>query len=161
VWLVEYHADQQSISASGDFWQTRILRPHFTQLYPPEKGTAKTLLEIRYPANLEGIPLLGLLQQNDPRIVRLRSSDLHFPKLFEQIEHGQANKANTEDASDFLRAVLPLIAGNARFFEGTLSENGSLRWVVPPEETFDPKQQRAEDKNRPPEAPTLRRKPAP
>jgi len=118
-------------------------------------------MEIRYPINLQDMPLLGLLQQNDPRITRLRTSDLKFPKLFDQIEHGHADKANTEDASDFLRAALPLIAGNARFFQGILGENGTLRWVVPPEEAFDPIQQRAEDKNRPPDAPTLRRKPSP
>ena len=34
VWLVDYRAEQESVSATSDFWQTRILRPRFTQLYP-------------------------------------------------------------------------------------------------------------------------------
>jgi len=159
VWLLDYRVEQESISARADFWQTRILRPRFTQLYPPEKHEARTLLEIHFPAELPGIPLLGLIQQNDPRIVRLRSSEPRFAKVIDWIEKGQAHKANSRDAADFLRAALPLIAGNAPFFLGTLGEEGTFQWVAPPEEPID-KQKQAEDKNRPPEAPTLRKKPS-
>ncbi len=135
--------------ARSDYWQTRILRPRFTQLYPPEKHEAKTILELRFPSDLQEIPLTGLIQQNDPRIAQLRSSDARFSKVAEQIEHGQANKSITQDAADFLRAALPILAGNAHFVEGELSENGGFEWLVPPEDATD-KQQRAEDKDRPP-----------
>src|SRR5580658_2897387 len=42
VWTVEYHIHQEEIATRGDFWQTRLLRPRFTQLYPPEKHAPKT-----------------------------------------------------------------------------------------------------------------------
>lgn len=160
VWVIDYQVEQESIGGKSDFWQTHILRPRFTQLYPPEKHQTKALLELRFPADLQDVPLTGLLQQNDPQIARLRSSDVRFSKVVDQIEHGQVNKSSTQDAADFLRAALPLLSGNARFIEGQVGESGGFEWIVPPEEPVD-KQQRAEDKNRPPDAPTLRRKPNP
>jgi hypothetical protein len=38
-----------------------------------------------------------------------------------------------------------------------LSETGGFSWIVPPDEPID-KEQKAQEKNRQPEAPTLRRK---
>jgi hypothetical protein len=160
VWLLDYQAEQESIGGKNDFWQTHILRPRFTQLYPPEKHQPKTLFEVRFPTDLQDVPLSGLIQQNDPGIARLRSSDARFAKVVDQIEHGQANKSSTQDAADFLRAALPLLAGNSRFIEGQLGETGSFEWIVPPEEPVE-KKARAEDKDRPPDAPTLRRNPNP
>ena len=160
VWLIDYAVEQESVSATVDFWQTHILRPRFTQLYPPEKHQPKTLVELRFPANLQEVPLAGLIQQNEPGIASLRSSDVKFAKVVEQIEHGQANKSNAQDAADFLRACLPVLAGKSSFIEAEMGESGGFEWIVPPEEPVD-KQKRAEDKNRPPDAPTLRRKPNP
>jgi hypothetical protein len=160
VWQIDYRLEQNQPGAQADFLQTHILRPRFTQLYPPEKHDPRTLLEIRFPAELQEIPLLGLIQQNDPRIAQLRSSDPKFAKVIDLIEHGQANKAVTPDAESFLRAALPLIAGNAHFFQATFGEDSGFHWVVPPEEPTD-RDQQAKDKNRPPDAPTLRRKPNP
>jgi hypothetical protein len=161
VWLIDYHAEQQSVSASTDFWQTHILRPRFTQLYPPEKHQAKTLVETRFPASLQDVPLVGLIQQNDPRIAQLRSSDSRFNKVAEHIERGQANKVMMKDAGDFLRAVLPFLAGNSQFVEGEVGENGGFEWIVPPQEPREKAQKREEDKDRPADAPTLMRKPNP
>lgn len=159
VWLIDYGAEQQSISATSDFWQTRILRPRFTQLYPPEKHQPKTLIETRFPANLQEVPLLGLIQQSDLRIAQLQSSDARFSKVVEHIERGTANKVTVQEAGDFLRAALPLLAGKAQFVAGTMGENGGFEWIVPPQE---PRQKaRVEDKNRPADAPTLMRKPNP
>ncbi len=160
VWLLEYRVEQSQPGASDEFLQTHVLRPRFTQLYPPEKHQARTLMEIRFPDNLPGVPLLGLLQQNDPRFAKIRSSEPRFAKLTELIERGQANKAVTEDASDFLRAVLPILAGDARFIQATLGESAGFQWVVPPVESAET-EIKADDKNRPPDAPTLRRKPNP
>jgi hypothetical protein len=161
VWLIEYRAEQESVSATSDFWQTHILRPRFTQLYPPEKHEAKTLLEVRFPITLQDVPLTGLIEQNDPGIARLRSSDPRFNKAAEHIERGQANKVPMQDAADFLRAALPFIAGSAHFVEGQVGENGGFEWIVPPEEPREKAQHGEEDKNRPADAPTLMRKPNP
>jgi hypothetical protein len=161
VWLIEYHAEQVAVSATSEFWQTRVLRPRFTQLYPPEKHEAKTLVETRFPADLQEVPFTGLIQQNDPRIAKLRASDPRFNKVAEHIERGQANKALVQDAADFLRAALPFLAGNAHFVEGTVRENGGFEWIVPPEEPREKAQRGQDDKDRPSDAPTLMRKPNP
>jgi len=158
VWTVEYRIQQEEIATRGDYWQTHILRPRFEQLYPPEKKAPKILVEARYPADSKGPTLQTLIESNDPRIARLRSGDQRFAKLFELIDKGQAQKAVGADAADFLRAVVPLIAPNARFVLATMTEDRGFEWVVEPEEPMEKAQ---EDKNRPPDAPTLRRKPKP
>lgn len=162
AWLLEYRVEQQQVGAAANYLQTHVLRPRFTQIYPPEKHEAHTIVEVRFPNNLQVVPLLGLIQQNDPRIAKLRGSDPRFAKVLETIERGQANKANPEDSADFMRALLPLLAGKAAFIEGTLGETVGFRWVVPPEEPIErAKQEPGKDTDRPPEAPTLRRKPNP
>jgi len=160
IWLIEYQVEQSSAAARGDYWQTHVLRPRFTQLYPPEKHQPKTLIEVRVPANLQDIPLLGLIQQNAPAIGRLRSSDPHIGKVIDLIQKGEAQKADPVAAGDFLRAALPILAGDAHFFLGSMTENGRFEWIVPPDEPRE-KTKPAEDKNRPPDAPTLQQKPKP
>jgi hypothetical protein len=158
VWVAEFRLEQVMIATRGEYWQTRILRPRFTQLYPPEKHAPRTLVESRYPADSKGPTLAELIQGNDPRIVRLGSGDPRFAKVLENIHGGQAQKAAPADSADFMRAVLPLIAGNTPFMLGTMSERSGFEWIVPPTE---PVEKAEEDKNRPPDAPTLRRKPSP
>lgn len=159
VWLIDYNAEQESVGNRGEYLETNVLRPRFTQLYPPEKHQPKTLVETRFPPDLQTIPLLGLIEQSDPRIAQLRSSDQRFGKVVELIERGEANKANSQDAADFLRAALPFLAGKSDFIEGKIAEDGGFDWIVPPAGPVE--KQRAEDKNRPPEAPSLMRKPNP
>ena len=62
------------------------------------------------------------------------------------------------DAADFLRALLPLIAGKASFMLGKMDDEHGLDWIVPPEEPLD-KTKKDDDKDRPPDAPTLRKRP--
>jgi len=160
VWQIDYLVEQKVVGSRDDFLQTRLLRPRFTQLYPPEKGRPKTLIEIRLPADLPDVPLLGLMQQNAPPMAKLRMSDQRMSKVMELIQRGEAQKANPADAADFLRAALPIMAGDAPFVLGSLSETTGFQWIVPPEEPHE-KEKTAEDKNRPPDAPTLVRKPKP
>jgi hypothetical protein len=157
IWTLEYRIQQEEIATRGDYWQTRLLRPRFTQLYPPEKKAPKTLVEVRYPDTVQGPTLQQLIQGNDPDIEKLYRGDPKFSKVAESIDRGQANKAVPEDATDFLRAVLPLISEKAKFILGTMTEGG-FDWVVPPDE---PVEKAKEDKNQPPDAPTLHRKPKP
>lgn len=154
VWTVDYHIQQEEIATRGDFWQTRLLRPRFTQLYPPEKKAPKKLVEIRYPETIQGPTLQQLIEGNDPEIEKLYRTNPKFSKVAESIDHGQANKAVPQDATEFLRAVLPLIAEKAQFILGTMTESG-FDWVVPPDE---PVEKAKEDKNQPPEAPSLHRR---
>ena len=154
VWAVEYHMEQEQVATRGEeYWQTRLLRPRFTQLYPPEKRAPHLLVETRYPPELRGPTLEEMIKSNDPRIASLAQQP-RFEKVLEDLRSGEAQKAAPVDSVDYLRAVLPLIAGNAPFILGTMEEQNGLNWVVPPAE---PVEKAEEDKNRPPEAPTLRR----
>ena len=158
VWTIEYRMEQEEIATRGDYWQTRVLRPRFTQLYPPEKHAPHTLVEARYPAELKGATLMDMIQSNDPRVAGLRSGEPKFAKVLDTIDKGQAQKAVAIDSADFMRAVVPLLAGKARFMIGKMGEQGRFDWIVPPDE---PVEKVKEDKDRPPEAPTLRKRPNP
>src|SRR5215472_13222279 len=69
IWTVEYHMEQEEVATRGEeYWQTRLLRPHFTQLYPPEKRAPRTLVETRYPAGMKGPTLEEMIKSNDPHI---------------------------------------------------------------------------------------------
>jgi len=160
VWQVDYRIEQEELGARGkDYWQTHILRPRFNQLYPPEgKKSPRRLVETRYPEGLEGADLNALIVRDDPRIARLRAADPRFAKVLAQIDKGEAHKAADADSTDLLRALVPLIAGNARFALGTIGEQEGFQWIVAPDE---PIETALPDKNQPPEAPSLRRKPKP
>jgi hypothetical protein len=173
VWQVEYRIEQRQVAARGEYWQTRILRPRFTQLYPPEGGkkAPHTLVEARYPPedpsalaskvvtqNTEP-PLIALIQAGDPALTKLRSGDPKFAKVMDAIDHGQAQKASATDSADFLRAALPLISNGNKFFLGTMEEQRGFDWIVPPDEPVEKVDK--DDKTRPPAAPSLRRKPTP
>jgi len=155
VWVAEYFMEQEMIATRGEYWQTRLLRPRFTQLYPPEKHAPHILVESRYPATLKGPTLEEMIKSNDPRIGS-PLQNVRFEKVLENLRGGTAQKAVAVDSADFMRAVLPLIAGDAPFILGTIGgQRGALEWIVPPSEPIEKVQ---EDKNRPPEAPTLRPK---
>lgn len=157
VWTIEYHIEQEEIATRGDFWQTRLLRPRFTQLYPPEKKQPKVLVEVRYPPTVQGPTLQQLIEGNYPDLDEVAKANPKFAKVLEDINHGQANKAAPQDSVDFLRAAMPIIAGKSNYIMGTVTERG-FDWVVPPAE---PVEKAKEDKNRPADAPTLRKRPNP
>ncbi len=153
VWLLQYRAAQDVLR--GEYRRTRVLRPSYAQLYPPEKDQPRTLIEMHYPpANTE--PSLGeLIKQNEPRLARLRSEDPHLARAADQAARGETFKASADDATAFLRAALPAIMGvEARLVLGVLYENKGLQWVIPPPE---PLQKADEGKAREPGAPTLRK----
>ncbi|HEY4818022.1 MAG TPA: hypothetical protein VIH67_11375 [Candidatus Acidoferrum sp.] len=161
VWTIEYRVQQEQVSTRSEYWQTRILRPRFTQLYPPEKHAPRMIVEACYPADLKAPTLMALIQGNDPTIAQLRGSDARFAKVIEAVDKGQAQKAVPTDAADFLRALLPLIAGKEPFILAKMEEQHGFDWIVPPDEPVERAKKTEEDKNRPPEAPSLRRKPNP
>jgi hypothetical protein len=158
VWTAEYRIEQEQVATRGEYWQTRVLRPRFTQIYPPEKHAPRVPVEARYPTDMKTPPLTDLIQGNDPRIAGLGRSDPKFAKVIEAIDRGQSQKAPAQDSTDFMRALLPLIAGNSKFIMGTMEEQRGFDWIVPPDE---PVEKAKKDKNAPQEPPTLRRRPQP
>jgi hypothetical protein len=161
VWTIEYRIRQQEVGARGDYWQTQILRPRFAQLYPPEKHAPHTIVEARYPASAKGPTLMELIQGNDPRVGQLRGGEPRFAKVVESVDRGQAQKAVPEDSADFMRALLPLIAGKNSFVLAKMEGEHGLEWIVEPQEPVDKADKEKEDKDRPPDAPTLRKRPKP
>jgi len=156
AWTVEYRITQQLLTASDNFWQTRVMRPRFTQIYPPEKHAPKTLVETSFPAAEGGPTLQTLLEGNDPRFSGFRS-DLKMAKALDLIIKGQAQKVEPSDASEFLRAAIPLLYPKREFFLGKMEDQRGFDWILPPQEPIEKVEQ--EEKNRPPEAPSLRKKP--
>jgi hypothetical protein len=158
AWTVEYRITQELLTTRDDFWQTRILRPRFTQIYPPEKHAPKTLVEATFPPGPEGPTLQTLLEGNDPRFSSLRS-DARIGKALDLVIKGQAQKADPQDAQEFLRAAIPLLYPKRRFFMGKMEEQRGFDWILPPEEPVEKVDKDKDDKNRPPEAPSLRKRP--
>ncbi len=155
AWLLKYRVSQDALG--NDYWRTRVLRPSYTQLYPPEKGHPRTLIEVHYPADDPSPGLLELLIQNDPRVVRLRTADQAMARATEHLTRGESNKATDDDATALLRAALPAISGpDAKLVLGVLREERGFEWVLAPPE---PPQSAEEGKPREPGAPTLRKKP--
>lgn len=156
VWTVDYRILQEEISYRSDYWQTRVLRPRFTQIYPPEKHAPHIIVESAYPSGKKGPLLQDLIEGNDPRIAQLREADPQFAKVLQDLEKGEAQKVDLKDAADFMRAVIPVVYPNKQFMMGTIEEQHGFDWIVPPEE---PVEKAKRDKNAPPEAPTLRKRP--
>jgi hypothetical protein len=156
VWTMEYRMTQEMISSRDDFWQTKVLRPRFEQIYPPDKKAPKKLVESCYPGACKGPTLQQLIEGNEPSLAKLSGTDPKWAKAVDLIAKGQAQKAATPDTAAFLRAAIPLIYSNRQFAMGTFEEQHGFSWVVPPEEPVERAKQ--EDKNQPPEAPTLRRR---
>ena len=156
VWTVEYRMTQAVVAARGDYWQTKVLRPRFTQLYPPDKKAPHTLVETCYPGECKGPTLQQLLEGNEPTLEKLAKSDPKTLKAVDFITKGQAQKAVAADAVGFLRAAVPLLYTGRRFVMGTFEEQHGFDWVVPPDEPIE--KAKKEDKNAPAQPPTLRRR---
>lgn len=159
VWTVEYRIEQSEVGTREGYLQTRILRPRFEQLYPPEKKAPRFLVETRYPDNMSGPTVMELIQSGDPRVAKIRSSDPKIEKAVDLISRGQAQKADDGASTDFLRALLPLISDKATFAMGKMQEQGGFDWIVPPEEPVE--KGKSDDKDRPPDVPSLRKRPTP
>lgn len=158
AWTVEYRITQELLSTRENYWQTRILRPRFTQIYPPEKHQPKTLVEAAFPADAQDPTLQTLLEGNDPRFAAFRS-DANLSKALILITKGQAQKVEPKDAAELLRAAVPLLYPKQRYFLGKMEDQAGFSWILPPEEPVEKAEKEREDKNRPPEAPSLRKRP--
>jgi hypothetical protein len=156
VWSIRYSLEQDFLR--GDFYRTRVPRPQYLQLYPPDKGQPHTLMETFYPRTGTPLPLLAdLLKRNDPRLARLRSADAQLARAAKRLDRGECQKLPVDDALQFLRAALNSVADeNARQMIVMIREQKGLEWVAGEEEVAAGP---VNDKSREPGAPTLRKKP--
>jgi hypothetical protein len=156
VWTVEYRMTQTVVATRGDYWQTKVLRPRFTQLYPPDKKAPRKLVETCYPGDCKGPTLQQLLESNEPTLEKLAKSDPRLLKAVDFISKGQAQKSVSADAVAFLRAAVPLLYTGQHFVMGTFEDQHGFDWVVPPDEPIE--KAKKDDKNAPAQPPTLRRR---
>jgi hypothetical protein len=160
AWTLRYRAVQEPLR--GDYWQTRVLRPLYTQLYPPEKGQPRTLMEVRYPPEASGteerVPLLlELLRGNDPQVAAARAADASAAEAAEKLLAGESHKAPLEGVVTLLRAALDAtVPRDAVLTFGVIDERTGFSWILPPPGPTEA-EKAEEQKKRPPGAPTLRK----
>jgi hypothetical protein len=151
AWLVSYRVQQRELK--DDYWDTLVQRPSYEQLYPPEKGEPRTLIEVRYPADIKGPTFLQLLGRNDARLIPVRSSDPKVGQAAQLIFDGASNKAASDPATIFVKgAITATITPENKPALAILQEGDKFGWVIQPPETF----KKTEDEKRDPTAPTLR-----
>jgi len=158
MWTLRYRIVQEPLR--GEYWQTRVLRPLYTQVYPPEKGDPRTLMEVRYPpTTVEDAPtLLELLQRKDPRLARLRHADKLTAEAVEKILAGESQKAPLEGVVTLLHgALLATLAEDEVLAFAVIDEQKGFAWMVP--QRLPVERAEEEKKDRPTGAPTLRKPP--
>jgi hypothetical protein len=162
AWTIDYFIRQDAL-ASG-YWRTRVQRPSYYQLYPPEKGKPHTLVEVRYPPEnraKDAPELLDLLQQNDPRLATIRASNVNVAKSVNFVVDGQSQKSAAATDVDFLKAALAAVAPQgAQPSMGVVDFERGFQWALQPPEGPAPAEAETPPGKTPeePERPSLRRK---
>jgi hypothetical protein len=157
AWTIDYHIRQDALG--NDIWRTRVLRPSYYQLYPPEKGQPHTLFEVHYPpvnrATAEP-ELLDLLRQNDPRLAKARAANAILSKSVGMVVDGQSQKSMAALDAEFLRTALPTVtAPDAKFSMAMVDYDRGFQWLIQPPKAERPP---VDTTPREPDAPTLRHK---
>jgi hypothetical protein len=164
AWRFDYRVRQDNLG--NGFYRTRILRPVYTQIYPPEKGQPKTLLEVRYPPEERGKDepeLLDLLQQNDSRLESSRPPGTPVAKSIEFVVEGQSHKSDAMSDIAFLKSALPAIKPpDSNINIAFVDFDRGFQWVIAPKDKVAPPPAKLKPGDPFPqqtERPTLRRKP--
>ena len=153
VWKLQYRVRQDNLA--NDFWQTRILRPAYVQLYPPEKGQPRTFVEADYPANIPQLHLAQRLAQPDPQVDRIAHSSRDVSDAVALVAAGNSTKARSSPISDFMRAAIPLAGGNEQsLVMAALDMNRGFQWILGPQEPIPPGKTQTQPSE--PDAPSLR-----
>ncbi len=162
VWTIDYHIQQDDLGSG--VWRTRVLRPTYNQLYPPEKGKPKTFMELRYPPEnrASGEPeLLDLLQQNDSRLGKMRAANEIQAKSVAFAVEGQSQKSDAASLVNFMKAALPATTSpETKLTMGMVDYDGGFKWVIqPPKAPAPPPGEKPKDQTpEEPEKPTLMHK---
>lgn len=162
AWTIDYHIRQDALG--NDIWRTRVLRPSYNQLYPPEKGQPKTFMEVRYPPEnrATGEPeLLDLLQQNDSRLAKTRAANEIEAKSVTLAVEGQSQKSDVASLVNFLKAAIPAVTPpETKLTMARVDYDGGFHWILaPPKAPPPPPGEKPQEKTpEEPERPTLRHK---
>src|ERR1700686_4384944 len=162
AWTIDYRIRQDDLG--NGIWRTRVLRPSYDQLYPPEKGKPKTFMEVRYPPEnrATGEPeLLDLLQQNDARVSKIRAANEVQAKSLTLAVEGQSQKSDAASIVNFLKAEIPAITPpETKLTMAKVDYDGGFQWILaPPKPPAPPPGEKPQEKTpEEPEKPTLRHK---
>ena len=162
AWTIDYHIRQDALG--NGIWRTRVLRPTYNQLYPPEKGKPKTIMEVRYPPENRATAepeLLDLLQQNDSRLAKIRSANEVQAKSVTLAVDGQSQKSDATSLVNFLKAALPAISPpETNLSMAKVDYDAGFQWILaPPKAPAPPPGEKPNEKTpEEPERPTLRHK---
>jgi hypothetical protein len=131
VWQLTFPLHQEL--EHGEYWDTRVLRPRYLQIWPPEKGQPHTLMEFHYPPSIAMPSLLDSLRAKDPRLAKIGDAD---PKMWEvgnQILIGRIDKIKSAEAIQYLRAALAATTppGSRQTMAAIGIESG-FEWILPP-----------------------------
>jgi len=158
VWILDYRIRQDNLG--NGYFRTRVLRPTYNQLYPPEKGQPHTLVEVRYPPEnraKDEPELLDLLRQNDTRLATIRTATPILAKSVAFIVEGQSQKSDVASDINFLKASLAAVTpADDNLTMAYIDFEKGFQWVVQPREHVAPPPEGAKPEE--PEAPSLRRK---
>lgn len=149
VWLIQYSIEQEP--EQGDYWQTRVLQPQYTQLWPPEKGQPRGLVEVSYPS---APPLADMIRRGDAHLAQSISSTPGMQDVSTAILNGEIQKLPAADLAAFFRTCLgAIIVPKARMIEAEINQERGVGWFIqPPAEQPRP----GAEQGRPAGAPTLR-----
>jgi hypothetical protein len=137
-----------------DYFDTHVPLPQYVQLWPPEKGQPRTLVEFRYPPENAGASLIDLLRNKDAGIEKLCSSDAKMREVRDRFLQGESNKILVVDAIQFLRSALSITASpNSRETIATIGVESGFQWILQPPP--EPKKPGQEQRKRPDDAPSL------
>jgi len=137
IWSMQYRVRQQLLT--NDFWDTRPLRPSYVQLYPPEKGKPRTFIEVSYPGQQKQPALIDQLNGHDPQLDRITSASPQTAQAVAAVLAGSSNKTAAAPMVDFLRAALPILAGNnSKISLAKLDEARGFQWLLAPAEPPPP-----------------------
>lgn len=128
VWLVQYSVEQEP--EQGDYWQTRVLQPQYNQLWPPEKGQPRGLIEVSYPA----APTVGnMIRDGDSRLAKSISSAPGMQDVSALLLEGNMEKIAAVDLAAFFRTCLGAVAvSNARMVEAEINKQHGVGWFIEP-----------------------------
>lgn len=161
VWTIDYRIRQDLLG--NDIWRTRVLRPVYNQVYPPEKGKPKTFMEVRYPPENRATgeaEFLDLLQKNDSRIGKFRTANELESKAVTLAVEGQSQKADSASLVNFMKSAIPAVTfPDTKLTMALVDYDAGFKWILQPPKApapppgEKPKEQTPEE----PERPSLRR----
>lgn len=159
VWSLRYRAEQELLR--DDFYSTTVQRPEYVQLYPPDKGQPKTLIESSYPPHDPAEPpILDLLKAGDSRLAAFRNADPGMGRAAELLLRGESDKIKIDDGLELLRAAFQTVTPRgAKEMILVITEQEGMKWVLGGSELAPlTPEQKKELESAPP---SLRKKPGP